>query len=583
MASLFQPRRGSPSTNNGATATDLPLLDSVSLFTWEDAIDLYHGFEWQESASSFFQLSRTVNDEERKTQCLLNAAIIYARMKKHRKAANVLEEISTTGDALALTLFLMGHVKYAMGACADAEQCFRIALDQLDGKNAKFSDLDFVLKPSHINLDLDAIKHAESNLVKPARLSLPADGVLKPVSRPSLQNPSFKRNSQSFSKRDGTVVIVHPESPSSDVTIRAGPPSPGLPKTPIESVEYSSGDLKYHNMETENVKKPDSSAQKPVSSLRSLSTMVRRISYRHPSKATATSEVGASCTPPVPTRTRPTHTARDARGIGQSVRELTNFIRHLPANDEKDATALPSDASTLAVADATASSARGSVSSSLPGLTDHESLSDKSTHSTIDSKAASIQSIEAAIHSGSESPDADLAVPFKNPIRRVVAMERAHKLLAEQSRVANAETTPRTNHAKISAAVRPVTFIDEVMARPSMDFTIDKNSFEAPRKPPPTPARSSVRYSSPTSFPTKSLPPVPPPTRQLPAIPQGSPQLPPRRRPMLTERTLSTIGGSLPSLPEQSEARQLRTGISPQEQSLFETPIHHYDAYPQRI
>jgi hypothetical protein len=52
---------------------------------------------------------------------------------------------------------------------------------------------------------------------------------------------------------------------------------------------------------------------------------------------------------------------------------------------------------------------------------------------------------------------------------------------------------------------------------------------------------------------------------------------------MLTERTLSTIGASLPSLPEQNEARQLRTGIMPGEQSLFEKSIHHYDAYPQRI
>jgi hypothetical protein len=571
------------SRNNGAAATDLPLLDSVSIFTWEDAIDLYHGFEWQESASSFFQLSRTVNDEECKTQCLLNAAIIYARMKKHRKAANVLEEISTTGDALALTLFLMGHVKYAMGASKDAEQCFRIALDQLEGKSAIFSDLDFVLKPSHINLDLDAIRDSDSNLVKSARLSLPADGVLKPVSRPSLQNPSFKRNSQSFCKRDGTIVVVPPESPSSDVTIKPGPPSPVLAPIPIESVEYSSGDLKYHNMETENPKKPDSPAQKSLSSFRSLSTLVRRISYRQPSKAALTSEDDATTIPAVPTRPRPTHTARDARGIGQSVRELTNFIRHLPSNDEANSTALPSVASALTVADAPATSARGSVSSSLPGLTDHESLSDKSTHSTIDSKAASIQSIDAAIHSGSESPDADLAVPFKNPIRRVVAMERAHKLMAEQSRVATVEPTPRTGHQRTQKATRPVTFIDEVMTRPSMEFKIAKNSFEAPRKPPPTPATSSVRYSYPTSPPTKRLPPVPPPTRQLPAIPQHSPQLPQRRRPMLTERTLSSIGGSLPSLPEQNEVRQLRAGISPREQSLFEKIIQHHDAYPQRI
>jgi hypothetical protein len=602
MASLFQPRRSSET--NGATAADPQLLDSVSIFTWEDAIDLYQGFEWQESASTFFQLSRTVHDDDSKTRCLLNAAIIYARMGKHSQSANVLEEVSTTGDDLALTLFLMGHVKHAMGASTDAEQCFRIALDQLDGKSAKFRDLDFTLNPSNITLNLDTLKESKSSAADSNGLILPADGLLKPVSRPSLRHSTFARNSQSYSKRDGTIVLVFPESPASDITVKAGPPSPVPAHTRIESVEYASGDLKYHNKENEAPSKPESPAPKPASSFRSLSTMVRRISYRQSSKTPNATDANA---PPVPTlpRTKPSHTAREARGIGQSVRELTNFIRHLPQQDEGSAAtsawnvSIPTAPTTPASSNAAASSARGSVSSSLPGLTDHESLSDKSIHSAIDSNAASIQSVDAAIHIGSESPDVDLAVPFKNPIRRVVAMERAHKLLADQSRSPPVESTPRMIHQQSTPTMRPVTFIDTVARRPSVDFAMDRRSTDAPRKPPPRPARSPVRHSPatnpPTDPPARRLPPVPPPKGALPAIPQTSlkpptsPTLPTRRRPVLTERTLSMIGAPLPALPEQSEARQTPSSLLPSQASYFEkyipnrTPVFQIDSCPQRI
>lgn len=548
MATLFRPPKDAGRRPNN-TAGRLQ-GDSTFTFAWEDAIDLYQGFEWQESARSFLGLSQSISHEKTKTQCLLNAAIVYARSGNYHEAADVLDEISPPDAFLALTLFLMGHVQYELHETDRAEQCFRIALDQLNGKSVKFDDLDFVLDPSQLKLNLAMMdKIMKSSGGTGGHTALPADGILKVASRPSLSDSAFLRNSKTPTDRTSTITALRTSCAPAPAPAKETLNSLGAQ---IESIEYSQGDVKRHNTGQQSI--ACDSAPEPTSFLsrRSIGSIVRRMSYRRQPKQPKSAD---NCTPP-PMLYRTAYMGGFAQGGFDP--EPEHDQRSLPRlQTQQYAPPMRSATRPLSFADlsdspirslsASDSPARSSVSDSPPSLTDRESISDVSTHS--DFGPASADLMEVGVQTDGESVDQDSCVlpPPKNPSRRIVAMERAQKILAERARIA--PTQPSGSHQSPPIHAEHVAFTGqprlsiELSASPTLasrDTTVvSDNDYLYPRAPPPIPRKRS-QHASPTKVSQQNT------LTALPAMPDA----PHRVRPDVTRRLSAFLTPVMPSLAE---------------------------------
>lgn len=120
---------------------------------------LFSAFEWEPAAELFAQLSRSIPVELYSTLCLLNAAIIHARLGQFSNAAQALEDVEHVEELLPITLCLMGHVEYELGSFNKSEDCFNIALGavgQIQGYN--HLGLNFVLREEQIQQNLKVLQ-----------------------------------------------------------------------------------------------------------------------------------------------------------------------------------------------------------------------------------------------------------------------------------------------------------------------------------------------------------------------------------------------------------------------------------------
>ncbi|SMR44415.1 unnamed protein product [Zymoseptoria tritici ST99CH_3D1] len=100
---------------------------------WEHAALLHHGYEWQNAATSFQYLAHTIRGESASNLCLLNAALVFARLGDYDIAAETLDGGGQTEELLPLTLYLMGHVELELKQNIEkARDCFAVALKQLE-------------------------------------------------------------------------------------------------------------------------------------------------------------------------------------------------------------------------------------------------------------------------------------------------------------------------------------------------------------------------------------------------------------------------------------------------------------------
>lgn len=560
MATLFSPR--SLATNGGHDRVH-QLTDSVLLFNWEDAIDMYNGFEYQESAHSFIKLATAIPDEVKKVQCQLNAALVHSRTGAYQEAANVLDDIATEGNLLAFTLFLMGHVQFELSNPARAAECFRISLNHLEGETVRFEDLDFELHRSNIEQNLTALYQTSSSILENgSRKSLPADGISKPPSRSGPETaiplvPVTTATSTQSAVSSNAVDSQSVYSTSPVVTPQeqdAAPAIPQMSRRRIESVEYSSGDVKYHNLaQVKTANEPSESRSTP--SFRSFSTMVRRISSRRQEKAAKSEPVEV---PPIPdSRTRTLHSARDTKPQSSGVRDLTNLVLRVPrqAPTAQAETLSPTTAETIE------SPSNESVPETVPGLSDRDSISVGSSRSSNGSRASSVQSVDVTIHTGSEPIDTAFAAPLppKNPTRRVVAMERAQKLLAERNQGSASKPRPidlASQHSEeyARAAGLPSPTYKSSLPAITVEDTGANYMYDVRVAPLQVPRKSPHRQSQDMAH---SMPPQddkyylesPRPAPQVPA-----PKIPQRMRPDTLYRSQSMSKKFLPSLPEQQES-----------------------------
>lgn len=201
-------------------------ISKKALDIWEHASLLYHGFEWESAAENFSYLSGTLTLDIERTLCLLNAAIIYARLGEFTTARSILDTAEPTGELLPLTMFIIGHVEFELENYDKSKECLQIALKSLNGTSQRYSHLglQFILKASHIKQNLQILDSRNDFYgIAGAMAALPADNVFEP--------PERARNELQCS-----TVISSNDSATSDQppTLTDGSASPSNPSTPTD-------------------------------------------------------------------------------------------------------------------------------------------------------------------------------------------------------------------------------------------------------------------------------------------------------------------------------------------------------------
>ena len=114
---------------------------------WEHAALLYHAYEWQEAANIFARLSISIDNPQLRSSCLLNTAMIMARLGDYSIAASTLDIVIRLGTSSPVVSFLAGIVAYELQDYSKAEACFEMCLRDMKQEPIDHSDdgLRFVL------------------------------------------------------------------------------------------------------------------------------------------------------------------------------------------------------------------------------------------------------------------------------------------------------------------------------------------------------------------------------------------------------------------------------------------------------
>ena len=153
---LIPQRYGADSGQAGKQLTD----QQIDL--WEHTSLLYHAYEWQAAAEMFTVLASEIEMVEDRTFCLLNAAIIQARLGDYLPTVAALEEAAMLGQDYLITIFLMGLVSFELGDHGRAEACFEACLDGVTMGAIDHSDcgLEFVMNGPLLKRNLRAVRTA---------------------------------------------------------------------------------------------------------------------------------------------------------------------------------------------------------------------------------------------------------------------------------------------------------------------------------------------------------------------------------------------------------------------------------------
>ncbi|EME50379.1 hypothetical protein DOTSEDRAFT_69036 [Dothistroma septosporum NZE10] len=160
-----------------AASTPLELTDQ-QIHVWEHATTLYYGFEWQAAAETFSSLARSLKSDLEQALCLINTALICARLGDFAPALTILGESQPTKEVLALTFFLMGHMNFALLELDQAESDFESALRALDHRPQSYKryNVEFVLQTGHVKRSLSVLDtYKKFGTCNETMDSLPAD------------------------------------------------------------------------------------------------------------------------------------------------------------------------------------------------------------------------------------------------------------------------------------------------------------------------------------------------------------------------------------------------------------------------
>ncbi|RMX89169.1 hypothetical protein D0869_01084 [Hortaea werneckii] len=313
-----------------------PKLSSEHIDLWEHAALLYHHFEWQSAIETFqhLALSIPIEAKEPRTLCLLNAAIIQARLGDYAHAAATLEGAARTDGSFILTPFLLGIMEWELGNLIKAEACLEISLLALRRHKGEgdvdFSPygLDFRLRGEVVREVLRRLRGVnlfseEAQSINVGFAGFSADFIFE---APVREGGNLEEEEDLPIKRQEEQLVL--SARGGKVALRNRPPD-SLPesspkpttKNPRESFQELKAFLRGEH-------KPTSSAHRPISRTSAAPPADpprRRLPHPLPAATATAAEATYHSTwrrrPPTP------YIPRDARGEYHSVGELARFIR----------------------------------------------------------------------------------------------------------------------------------------------------------------------------------------------------------------------------------------------------------------
>ncbi|KAK4507355.1 hypothetical protein PRZ48_001090 [Zasmidium cellare] len=358
-------------------ATQATNLTSEQLDLWEHATVLYHGFDWQTSAETFLFLSRTINRNLESTLCLLNSAMVFARLGDYPTASQILDGAEPNDRTLAFTMFLMGHVEFELGNFEKAQDSLKVALHSLNGSSQRLYDLglEYVLRASHIQQNLRVFESKNELVGMLGSLgALPADSVFEAPPRDQASGAAVSRPStvNSRNSMDSGELPALTDDGSS-------------PIESVRSLEYASDGMQWHGLPED----PDVQATLPTRMSSKSKGKLPATLLEH-SKSAPRSSLYDRVLPALQKARKSTFEPREARVQGDSVRGLADFIRTLPSQNKalqpKEAK-VPDNDNTSSLADFLRNSGPGEANTQAT----RDDASDRSVYSN-DSDADSIDS-----------------------------------------------------------------------------------------------------------------------------------------------------------------------------------------------
>ena len=122
---------------------------SEQLDIWEHAALLYHGYSWQEAKESFFRLAQTANDRQSYVRCILNVALIAARLGEYQDARDYAYAAAGADVTNAFAVLLSALMDWELGDLAKAKACLDACMRmlRLEGDvDYRSKGLDFTLR-----------------------------------------------------------------------------------------------------------------------------------------------------------------------------------------------------------------------------------------------------------------------------------------------------------------------------------------------------------------------------------------------------------------------------------------------------
>lgn len=318
---------------------------------------MFSAFEFEAAAELFVQLSRSIlNDELYSTLCLLNAAIIYARLGDLSRALQHLSEVEEVEELLPITLCLTGHVEYELGNFEKSHDCFSIALQTLDEPQSfDHLGLDFALREEQIQLNLDVLA-IRSGLGMMG--TIPADVLFESpprrdtsVCESCCEDGRWSIHSVATSRVSSTRTIapLRPKRPHNDTDVEEvlkcramGSSGLHIPLSPKANVSETSNRL----ADLTTPRKARIAAR--YAKLRDEGKRVLTRKTKRPPKE---QEVAIKPVLRMEDKRRPRLEARDARPGATRDEDLSRFIQHLPKQSKlipRDARGRPGSISNLA-------------------------------------------------------------------------------------------------------------------------------------------------------------------------------------------------------------------------------------------
>ncbi|KAI7205972.1 hypothetical protein KC365_g17484, partial [Hortaea werneckii] len=327
-----------PTTPQRPSPEQQPRLSSEHIDLWEHAALLYHHFEWHSAIDTFQHLALTIPAEakEARTLCLLNVAIIQARLGDYALAAATLEVAAHTDGSFILTPYLLGIMEWELGNLIKAEACLEISLLALrrhagEG-NVDFSrhGLDFRLQGEVVREGLRRLRGVNlfsEEEVQGRIVGFPgfsADCIFEAPVREGGRSSSSseeeedltvkRREEQDLPAKGGKEALSNRQPDS--LVVSSSSPKPTTIKNPRETFQDLKAFLRGHKP----IQRPNTrTSTAPPDPLRP----------RPPHPLPAVAPAAAEATYHSTWRRRPTtpYIPRDARGEYHSVGELARFIR----------------------------------------------------------------------------------------------------------------------------------------------------------------------------------------------------------------------------------------------------------------